>query len=167
MKGSLYAIPLGSIAHAPRYERSPKGHHITLAYDVDQSAYASSEGVIFSAPIVSRCWSDQVECLKVILPTGIPCEMAHPHLTISWGEDSAPVQAKIMLAQGGYQEDLFDDPVVATFRIEFVPFDAPRYCPRCAQLGGALPLPPQNKSGWCARHVHLSPERRGNRRKKI
>jgi hypothetical protein len=44
--------------------------------------------------------------------------------------------------------------------IEFsMPIPEARYCPECYANGELMRLPPQNRSGWCARHQDKNPER--------
>jgi hypothetical protein len=130
MKGNLYAIPTNpeivSAIAQPMYERTPHPQHITLAYNIDEhSVHADSTGIVFSAPVVSQCWNDRTQCLKVILPTGIPWAWGQektPHITLSWPQGSAPVQSSLMLASSGYSETVFPEPIFVVFRVEFVPY---------------------------------------------
>lgn len=164
-KGILWAEPLQPITLPPLFDCHPH-QYITLAYDVAQSKYADSIGVIFSAPAVSIAHNDLAECLRFILPAGIPFEMEHPHLTLSFPQGSAPVQSRIMLGSADFREVHFTEPVIVAFQVEFKAFEQDRFCPECKNLGLPLrPLAPTNTSGYCGLHRDLSQNRRGSRHK--
>jgi hypothetical protein len=128
MKGNLYAVPeipqiLPAIAQ-PMYSLTPDTSHVTLGYNVDRDAFEDSEGLVFSAPAVAHCWSDRAQCLRIILPAGIPWlgKDKIPHLTLSWPQGSAAVQSGLMLQSGNFMEVVFSKPIPILFRVKFSPY---------------------------------------------
>ncbi|MGA7937645.1 MAG: hypothetical protein WCA35_29115 [Kovacikia sp.] len=100
MPGVLWAVVQGSDSLSevlPRFE-VVQCHHITLQYGVELAAWSHLVGYEFAAIATSDCWNDQIQALRVTLPTTIPCVNPHPHLTISHRADMEPQVANEMLA---------------------------------------------------------------------
>lgn len=105
MKGILWAVPTRELkCPDPKHPNHPEGsslHHVTLQFNVEREGWEHLIDREFSAHIQGRCWNNLADALFVRLPKNIPCQNAHPHLTVSWAEGAGPVDSNKILGAGG------------------------------------------------------------------
>lgn len=100
--GILWAVPVESIVVQPKYSNVQQ-QHVTLAYGVDRADYENIIGLPAEITLIAEAWNDEVQAIRCVLPTWLPCQNKNPHLAISWVDESAPVKANLML-DGEHEE---------------------------------------------------------------
>ena len=95
-QGILWAVIQQPLLIQPKY---PVGspHHITLQYGVNLEDVCNLLNVEFTATCLYEAWNDNIQCVKVKLPSEVPCANKHPHLSISWKQGISPVESNTML----------------------------------------------------------------------
>jgi len=116
MTGILWLAPLEPIA-VPARHRNTQAQHLTLAYGVERSPYADIIGLPVTIAIVTEAWNSEVQALRAILPSWLPCQNRNPHITISWVDESAPVKSNLML-EGEHKEEPFE--AIVHCMVEFI-----------------------------------------------
>jgi hypothetical protein len=94
--GILWAEPLSPLPTQPLHSNVVAVPHVTLAWGVEPGKY-DVEGVVTSIYFESDCWNDRTQAVTCQLQLGIPFELAIPHLTVSWIDDTRPVESTEML----------------------------------------------------------------------
>lgn len=91
-RGILWAVPAAgtTIAAEPIQHAIRPAEHLTLAYNVRLSDWASWLGHQFSATIFGDYWDDKSQAYSVDLPSGITCRNEFAHITISHAEGVNP-----------------------------------------------------------------------------
>lgn len=160
MVGILWAVVQQPIALPPLYPNG-QAHHVTLQYGVERSQWDHLIGSPMIVGIAEAVYSDRIQAIKVILPTWASCQNLHPHITVSWVDDAAPVEANTMMVSGEYQQQTIEQEVIHTM-IEWLewgksPFEPRRWsdrpsslCPTC--LKKSIQTSTRSLTGYCRNH---------------
>lgn len=98
MTGILWAV-LKEPLDLPRRFQCGQAHHVTLQHLIERDAVADLIGLPITVGILEECWNDRIQALKVVLPTWLPCQIPHPHISVSWIKEAHPVESNMMLAE--------------------------------------------------------------------
>lgn len=147
MPGILWAVLQSPLAIQPLFpEGSP--HHITLQYGVDRKKWEHLIGLPLTVGAVAHCHNDRVQAIAVVLPTWVPCQNPHPHITVSWAAGVQPVEANVMLA-GEHDWVSVAYPIHTT--IEWLEWGEMPSTDRLCSVCRERKLRRDNKTGVCAR----------------
>lgn len=159
MTGILWAVPITPIALPRRYPNAQL-HHCTLQYEVERAAMEHLIGLPVTIAVTEEVYSDRIQAVVVVLPTWLPCQNIHPHISVSWVDNATPVEANEML-EGEYQKSALDFDHVHCL-IEWQewgekPIDprnwsdrSPVLCPTCKRQG--IETYTRSVSGHCRKH---------------
>jgi hypothetical protein len=132
MTGILWATIQQPIA-IPRRYCCGEPHHITLAYGVDRFKYEELIGLPMTVGVTGEAWNDRIQAIEVVLPSWVPCQNPHPHISVSWVQDAQPVESNMMLA-GEHESAQIEFDHLHTI-VEFQEWgakdDRPTKCPNC------------------------------------
>lgn len=131
MTGILWAVLQDSPIAVPARYCCGVPHHITLQYGVERDNWNQLIGLPMIAGVIGEAWNDRIQAIEVILPTWATCQTPHPHISISWVQDAAPIEANVMLAND-HQSALLEFDRIHTI-IEWVEWGEPTplQCPNC------------------------------------
>lgn len=95
-QGILWAV-LAHPVPIPRRLSVGEPHHITLMFGTCISDWQHLIGRQFQATAIAEAWNERIQALQVSLPDWVPCQNAHPHISVSWAEGVTPVASNAML----------------------------------------------------------------------
>lgn len=95
-KGILWAVLLSPLSVEKKYVVG-EPHHITLQFGVERDKWEEYIGRQIDAYIEYEAWDDDIQALKVRIPSDIPCQNANPHISVSWRDGISPVRSNDML----------------------------------------------------------------------
>ena len=111
--GILWAVIVNPIALPPLYSHW-QDHHITLQYGVERLQWEHLIGLPMTVGMLEVAFNDRIQVIKVILPTWASCQNPYPHITLSWVDGGAPIEANAMLLSGNYQQQSIEQEVIHT-----------------------------------------------------
>jgi len=114
MTGIIWLAPMTPIAVLARYENA-QAQHLMLAYGIERSPHIV--GLSVTIAVINEAYDGEVQALRAILPSWLPCQNQNPHITISWVDGSAPVKSNLML-EGEHREEPFE--AIVHCMVEFV-----------------------------------------------
>jgi hypothetical protein len=156
--GILWAVLTSPLPVQPLFSNG-QAHHVTLAYGVERDAYEHVIGLPVTVGLIEVCSNETIQAVSVALPTWLPCQNPHPHITISWADGAAPAQANEML-QGAYKAEAVpvDHALCMVEWLEWGESPDPRkwapraytFCPTCLRKG--VKTQTRSLTGYCRRH---------------
>ncbi len=159
MVGILWAVISNPIALPPLYPNIQEPH-VTLQYGVERSQWEHQIGLPMTVGVLEAAFNDRIQAIVVILPTWASCQNPHPHLTVSWVDGAAPVEANAMLS-GDYRQQPIGQEVIHT-TIEWLewgesPIDPRKWsdrpsslCPTCSRQ--KVKTNTRSLTGYCRKH---------------
>lgn len=98
MRGILWlTLPEQVSPVEPRFV--PARHfHVTLQFGVERQDVEHLIGQTVRVRCIELCHNGSIEAIRVVLPEGVECGNAHPHMTLSHVEGVRPVESNAMLA---------------------------------------------------------------------
>lgn len=96
MKGILWAVLDHPISITHRFQVG-KPHHVTLVFGTYADNWKHLIGRQFDVEVTAEAWNEKIQALQVSLPDWVPCQNAHPHISVSWAEGTNPVASNALL----------------------------------------------------------------------
>lgn len=147
MAGILQAVIIDpmSLPITPLYQEGTP-HHVTLSYGGDRASVSHLIGLPVTVGAIEHCHNEEIQAIRVVLPSWLHCQNPNPHITVSWVPGSAPVRSNAMLA-GEHESEAVSYPVHCIIEwIEWGEQKPDRVCSHCK----TKKLRADNKSGICA-----------------
>lgn len=84
--------------------------HVTLLFGAFQDEHTEILGEEFQIAVISHCWNDRIQALRVDLPVYLEqeCQNRVPHITLSWEDGVSPVEANSLFFSTS-REEVFSD----------------------------------------------------------
>lgn len=159
MTGILWAVPIALNA-PPKLYPNGQAHHCTLQYGAEREQWDCLIGLPVTIGVTVEASNDRIQAIKVVLPNWVPCQNAHPHITVSWIDGASPIESNVMLSEPHRVKTLDLDHVTCV--IEWLEWEGkpvkPRQwrdrskalCPTCLNQGNQTLT--RSMSGYCRRH---------------
>lgn len=108
-KGILWLTLPSQNSPVKEVYNSAKHLHVTIKFGVsyrDVMKYLNHEPI--SVKIIENCWNDEIQALKVILPSPFKslCQNDVPHMTVSHKNGVKPFKSNVMLDEPHESEKL-------------------------------------------------------------
>ena len=160
MVGILWGRVDKSIALSPLYPNTQEPH-VTLQYGVARSQWEPVIGLPMTVAVIDMVYNDRIQAIALILPTWAPCQNPHPHITLSWVDGAAPVEANAMLLSGKFYRQPIEQEFINTM-VEWLEWGAlpiksrewsdrpSSNCPTCLRQGKKTET--RSLTGYCRKH---------------